>query len=301
MSGLVTAGTAASGLVLPHPAAAGGSGVSGVSGAPSIYYSPHQDDETIGMSGSILRDKAAGRPVYLVLVTGGENDGLRRQMNVGACAMKNRCPAPGHRHTLNWPEGGDNVVRGRTAEFRRAAGFLGVDRIFRLGMEDDIRGEEDDDPKPANYAVFVDRLEQHVRSFVKTFPGASHTFAAGWLDSNITHKACSDVANRLRNDIEDMSFLHIYSYVQYSPADRDRGGAADVLHIPADHFKRKLQAIAAYRTWSPSRGLYSLGWHSVSDFFESASKDPREFRYRLPAAYRFGIPSADRNLTGDPS
>jgi LmbE family N-acetylglucosaminyl deacetylase len=51
--------------------------------SPAIFYSPHQDDEALGMAGAIREHKEAGRPVYLVLLTNGINSGMLDIMNGG--------------------------------------------------------------------------------------------------------------------------------------------------------------------------------------------------------------------------
>ena len=43
---------------------------------PAIYYSPHQDDETIGMGASIAEQVRLGRPVYVVLLSRGDNENM---------------------------------------------------------------------------------------------------------------------------------------------------------------------------------------------------------------------------------
>ncbi|GAA4930363.1 PIG-L deacetylase family protein [Streptomyces coeruleoprunus] len=274
---LAVAGAAVSSAVWTPPAAAAAAAKS-----PAIFYSPHQDDEAIGMAGSILEHKAAGRPVHLVLVSRGENDGLAKIMNQGDCTtLGSRCSAPGHRHALGWPEdGASKVVAARTAEFTLSAKALGVDKVINFNLADGAYGD---------YDAFVGQVVKKVRALAEQYPGASHKFAAGWLDGNATHKACSDAAHRLmkNGELTDVRFHHIYAYQQYPPAERDRG-AAYVLRIPSAQMERKRKSILAYNTWDPSRNLYSLGYHSVPEWLEQAYADPREFVYTLPSNYRPG-------------
>ncbi|MGW1951173.1 PIG-L deacetylase family protein [Streptomyces sp. NPDC001920] len=250
---------------------------------PAIFYSPHQDDEAIGMAGSILEHKAAGRPVYLVLVSLGENDGLAHHMNSGECYLRTRCAAPGHRHNLNWPtDGTSKVVPARTAEFMASAKALGVDKVINFKVPDSAHDK-------ATYPRFVDAVAAKVTSLARQYPGASHKFTAGWLEITGTHKALSDVAYRLMNDgrISDVRFNHIYAY--QNPIETRARGAAYVLNIPSAHMRLKRNAIYAYNTWDPSRNLYALGYHSVPDMMESAHADPREFVHTLPSNYRPGM------------
>ncbi|MER7758173.1 PIG-L family deacetylase [Streptomyces sp. NPDC097619] len=252
--------------------------------APAIFYSPHQDDEAIGMVGSILEHKAAGRPVYLVLVSRGENDALARRMNVGACAeLGNRCPAPDHWHDLKWPtDGATKIVECRTAEFMASAKAIGVDKVINFDLKDSAHNE-------STYGGFVDQVTSKVKALAKKYPGSSHKFSAGWLDVTATHKACSDAAYRLLNDgvITDARFHHIYAYDR-PYGDRHRG-ASYVLNIPSAHMQKKRNSIYCYNTWDPSRKLYALGYHSAHEKLEPAHDDPREFVYTLPSNYRPGM------------
>lgn len=280
LSALAAAGT----VTLSSPAAA-------ASGPPAIFYSPHQDDEAIGMAGTILEHKAAGRPVYLVLVTRGENDGLRQIMDEGACTtLGSRCSAPGHSHALGWAAGGDEVVLGRTAEFYASAKAIGVDKVINFALPDNAYGDGDGAAGTPVYDRFVRDIAARVGQLADRYPGASHKFAAGWLDGNPTHKACSDAAYSLRDRLPDLRFNYIYSYQQHPVDDRVQG-ADLVLDIPDADMARKRAAILAYNTWDPARDLYTLGYHSVPEWLEQASADPREFIHVLPADYRPGKPT----------
>ncbi|MEW2256743.1 PIG-L family deacetylase [Streptomyces sp. NPDC047869] len=254
---------------------------------PAIFYAPHQDDDAIGLAGSILEHKAAGRPVYLVLVSNGRNPDLAKLMNTNPCPLTtwdspHPCAAGG-RHNLSWPtDGTTKVVAARTAEFTASAKALGVDKVINFKVVDD--GFD----SVSAYNKLVDRIEAKVRALAAQYPGASHKFTAGWLERTETHKACSDVAYRLMNDgtISDVRFNHVYAYGR--PRDRRADGAAYVLDIPSSHMKTKRNAMYAYNTWDPSRNLYALGYHSVPDLLEAAHADPREFIHTLPSDYRPG-------------
>lgn len=254
---------------------------------PAIFYSPHQDDDAIGLAGSILEHKAAGRPVYLVLVSDGRNPDLARLMNTDPCPLTtwadpHPCAAGGS-HRLSWPTDGTNkIVAARTAEFMASAKALGVDKVINFKIADDgFSGT-------AAYDRLVDRITTKVEALAERYPGASHKFSAGWLEHTETHKACSDVAYRLMNDgtISDVRFHHVYAYAR--PRARRADGAAYVLNIPGSHMKTKRNAMYAYNTWDPGRNLYALGYHSVPELLEAAHDDPREFVHTLPSDYRPG-------------
>ncbi|MBK3625642.1 PIG-L deacetylase family protein [Streptomyces asoensis] len=254
---------------------------------PAVFYAPHQDDDAIGLAGSILEHKAAGRPVYLVLVSNGRNPDLAVRMNADPCPLTQwSSPHPcaaGGRHGLSWPtDGTTEVVAARTAEFMASAKALGVDKVINFKVVDDGFSST------SAYNKLVDRIDAKVRALAAQYPGASHKFTAGWLEHTETHKACSDVAYRLMNDgtISDVRFNHVYAYER--PRQDRADGAAYVLDIPAAHMKTKRKAMYAYNTWDPSRNLYALGYHSVPELLEAAHADPREFVHTLPSGYRPG-------------
>ncbi|MER5473056.1 PIG-L family deacetylase [Streptomyces sp. NPDC002935] len=262
-------------------------GASAAAKPPAIFYSPHQDDEALGLAGSILEHKAAGRPVYLVLVSRGENDKLAVKMNADPCPLttedsRHPCAAGGH-HNLSWPvDGTSMIVPARTAEFMASAKTLGVDKVINFKLSDSPYNS------PANFSNFVKAVEKKVRALADQYPGASHKFTAGWLEVTDTHKALSDVAYRLLNDgtITDARFNHVYAYDR--PLETRANGASYVLNIPDSHMAIKRKAIYCYNTWDPSRNFYALGYHSVPDKLERAHSDPREFVYTLPSNYRTG-------------
>ncbi|MBB5938767.1 PIG-L deacetylase family protein [Streptomyces zagrosensis] len=284
-AGLTAAGVALHGSLGTSSAAA--------ATAPAIFYSPHQDDEAIGMAGTILEHKAAGRPVYLVLVSKGENGGIAENLNAFPCTyLGEKCSAPNHYHELGWQtkQGTPEVVSGRTSEFMLSAKAIGVDKVINFKLPDDAYGT------PSEYTAFVNKIRGKVRELAERYPGASHKFTAGWLDTtnpqwptNATHKACSDAAYFLmkNGELKDVRFNHIYTYEAFSRDQRDRG-ADYVVHIPPAHMKKKRAAILAYNTWDPSRNLYTAGYHSVPTMLEEAYNDPREFVYELPSHYKAG-------------
>ncbi|KUL62400.1 PIG-L deacetylase family protein [Streptomyces sp. NRRL S-1521] len=286
---LTAAGLTAAGTVLQG---SWGAASATAATAPAIFYSPHQDDEAIGMAGSILEHRAAGRPVYLVLVSKGENGGIAQYLNRTPCVLGDKCSAPGHYHELGWQESWPTpeVVSARTSEFNQSAKALGVDKVINFKLSDTAYGTE------SEYNAFVKQIMNKVRKLAEQYPKASHKFAAGWLDTtdptqptNATHKACSDAAYWLHKngELTDIRFNHIYTYEAFSRSQRNRG-ADYVLNIPSAHMAKKRAAILAYNTWDPNRNLYTAGYHSVPTMLEEAYSDPREFVFGLPSHYTPG-------------
>jgi LmbE family N-acetylglucosaminyl deacetylase len=286
LTGAGVAGTVLSGLSVPAAEAAT---------TPAIFYAPHADDEALGYGGQIRQHKNAGRPVYLVLVTQGQNDGLLKIMKDQSdpCSwIKQWCSFPDHHHTsdtASWTEG--NIVSGRTAEFYKSAHALGVDKIINWSLPElGTNGQ--------TYLSLVSQVKSRVSALNKAYPGASHKFPAGWLDAMDTHKAISDAAYELRDEIPDMRFTycHVYGAVP-DQADRDNLWADYILPIPLADMNYKRNAIMAYNTYDPTANLYTLGYHSYQVGLENAWLDQREWIYLLPSTYQLGpVPSEVTNL-----
>ncbi|MER7672314.1 PIG-L family deacetylase [Kitasatospora sp. NPDC096128] len=309
---LLTAGAMAGATLL-------GTGLMGgkasAASAPAIFYSPHQDDEALGLAGSILEHKAAGRPVYLVLVTRGENDQLAAIMNEWAwqkdektgewkkvdwsCRLRpsGRCAAHGP-HGVEWPTDGDSmVVPARTAEFMASAKALGVDKVINWKIPDTAYDGDD------AFKKLTKTVKSKIASLADQYPGASHKFTAGWLEVTRTHKAITDAAVALAWDgvLTDVRFNFVYAY-DY-PESYRRRGAAYVLDIPDEHMKKKNNAIRCYNAWNPSKNFYALGYHSVPEKMESAAADLHEYVFALPDKNKYqtgNIDKESKRFTGEP-
>ncbi|MFA4923649.1 MAG: PIG-L family deacetylase [Ignavibacteriaceae bacterium] len=85
-----------------------------ISSWPAIFYSPHQDDETLGMGASIAEHVRAGRAVYVVLLSNGANSGMLTyiQQNYNPNATM------------------QDVINARNNEFIAACIALGVHRVY---------------------------------------------------------------------------------------------------------------------------------------------------------------------------
>jgi LmbE family N-acetylglucosaminyl deacetylase len=257
-------------LALGTAAALLPTGTAAATRPPAIFYSPHQDDESLAMAGSIRQCREAGRRVVLVLLTRGENGGLLDIMNGTAdCPLGHDCPGGGS-HSFGLVQ--DDVVRGRTAEFRAAAGRLGVNDIVVRDRPDSAWGD---------YAGFVREVRDTVLEFAARWPGASHHLVNGYRDviygyppdgPNLTHKACREAAEGLSG--LDFRFHWVYGYTW----PQEQRTADQVIALSDGQFARKRQALAEYGRWDPERGRYALGYHSVGKLMiDPAAADPHEY------------------------
>lgn len=259
-------------LALGAAAALLPTGTAQAAAPPAIFYSPHQDDESLAMAGSIREHKEAGRQVILVLLSRGENGGLLDIMNGAAdCPLGTDCPGGGS-HSFGLVQ--DDIVRGRTAEFTAAARRLGVDRVVVRDRPDSAW---------TDYAGFVREVRDTILEFEARYPGASHKLVDGYRDviygypeddPNLTHKACREAAEGLEGQIADFRYYWVYGYTW----PLEKRTADYVLPLSDKQFARKRQALAEYSRWDPKHGRYALGYHSVGKLMiDPAAADPHEY------------------------
>ena len=240
---------------------------------PAIFYSPHADDEAIGMAGAMQEHKAAGRPVYLVLLTNGVNPALLDIMNG---ATRCRWHRTHHRFNLTM----EQMMWARKIEFIASARQLGVDKLFILN---DGQGWDDHEPY-TDYNSFVSRIIGAIKHFEQQFPGAAHRLVSGFLDvslksgRNPTHRACWDAALMLRDVIADFRFYRLYIYYE-EPAARQ---AQLRLRLKQSWRAVKQRALSEYQLFIPRANRYALGYHSVPKLMDNSARDLYEYFDLLP-------------------
>lgn len=82
---------------------------------PAIFYTPHQDDEILGMGASISEHVRAGRAVYVVLLTNGANQGMLDYITSF--------------DVIKYPTMQD-VINARNVELIESCKALGVHRVY---------------------------------------------------------------------------------------------------------------------------------------------------------------------------
>lgn len=225
-----------------------------------VFYSPHSDDEAIGMAGSIIRAKAEGHRVVLVLVT------------------DNRASA---RAIGRFPLSADDLAAARLLEWKRSAATLGADETRYLGLPEQVIASDRD------YAR---------ASLLGAMSAIDHEFSAGDADvihhtvmgagdvhrelgrSTQSHRLCEDAAVLFsqRNPFT-LVFLHAV-YIYSFPLDERRQRGTHVLELTPAELELKRQALDSYKAGADCIGY---GYESVPDLIDAASTDPREYLWKL--------------------
>jgi LmbE family N-acetylglucosaminyl deacetylase len=227
---------------------------------PAVFFSPHQDDESIGMSGSIAAEVAAGRQVFLELMTGGQESAARITLANGGRDSWH----PG-RHTYSLTIAQFSLAR--TKEFLDAAARLHVTGVFLNGFEENH--------------LTTDQVTRRV-NFWKRWGGdglSLHGTAGAEDPGSPTigphpdHVAVWTALNQ--SGVRDITGHLIYQY-------RTHLGTYDERVDFTGLCQARQNALAAYKVWNPSQGRYAIGYHSVRTLFDSSAADCAEYLLHRP-------------------
>lgn len=225
----------------------------------AIYYSPHPDDEAIGMAGSIARAKLAGRRVVMVLLT----DSLPSERAQRLFSGQLRCPVHHERHDLPV-----DLAAARALEFRAVCRELEADEVGVMGIPETIAYEE-----------LVARIRAVVGMYSAAYPLAEHHFVAGARDvasngvTHPTHRACCEVGQY--HAPAGCTIVFHRAYVYGHPMEKRTADLVRILEHPV--MLKKRAALEAYKAWRPDQGLVAFGYHSVPELFDAAAQDPHEY------------------------
>lgn len=210
-----------------------------------VFYSPHADDESLGMAGAIVEAKRSGAIVELVLLTQSlAQQRLARRMKLSLAAASQR----------------------RRRELIMATRFLGVDLVRFAELPEPMNDAE----SIAYQHGVLDRMELDLER-PKVSSVHLHT-VAGVLDphhsNGITHRSHVGAANAgaiLRKQGHDVRFHCVYIY---SHPQRQRPELATITHrLDAGIMTAKRHALS----------VHGYGRRSVTALFDAASHDCHEY------------------------
>jgi hypothetical protein len=164
---------------------------------PVIFFSPHQDDETIGMGASIAALARKNIPVFVVLITNGANV---EQLKIVQKTFSNA--------------GMQDLIDARNAEFLAACKTLGVHRVYIAN-----HGSGYDENIPP------DSLEKKIKGemelFYSQFPTSKMNTVSGNCDSYnetcskmSTHQVCANALHTLYSEgkVKEANLYRVYCY-----------------------------------------------------------------------------------------
>ena len=226
---------------------------------PIVFFTPHPDDESIGMAGAIREAVGQGRSVFVEVMTHGEKSRARGTLNDHGTDSWH----PGaHDYDLTEDAFGDARVR----EVMDAAVRLGVTGVRVHSFKN---GELT--------AIDVSEQIQYWTGRQVSDPGEvglSLRGTAGFQDprddDNKPHPDHAAVWDALAaSGVDDVEGYCIYAYTSAHGMPEE---TRDISPWCAD----KKQALAAYGVWDPDNLRFAVGFHSVHKLIEKAGSDCQE-------------------------
>ena len=241
---------------------------------PAIFYTPHQDDETLAMGSSIAESVRKGHPVYVVLLTNGDNPSTNAILN-----GTTKCEFHNTNHNFNLSN--QDFINARNAEFLAACKALGVHKVFisnnGKGFDETIGLEN------LNLKFF-----ETISFFSSQYTLASHHSISGNCDPYNkkgdrmnAHRACANALQLLYN-LDSTKNIYLYKdYVYYFP--KEERTASFIKKNKKRDTKKKHKAFEEYNLFDPTKGRYAIGYqHSVWELFNNSYSSEYEYIDLLP-------------------
>jgi hypothetical protein len=219
----------------------------------TVFYSPHQDDEALGMAGAIREAVETGREVYLVLISNGSPSAalLDRYNSTFFCALCNQ------QHSFRYSA--QQLVEARLMEFRASSAALGIRHVEEMLLDERQAGEEG----------FIWSIKNKILEYESALPGASHRLVSGRKDFvlNPAHLASTTAAEQAQKEASGKLDLQMYRIYEYRKRFRQGNGCAKITTLTNQQWDYKRIALNQYLRFKPEEGRLAFGLHSVPDLF----------------------------------
>lgn len=218
-----------------------------------VFYTPHTDDETLGMAGSIVRAREIGHQVMVVLVTDNE-------------------PSVRGRRIFD----GTDTFTARRVEWTKAMARLGVDEVVSWELRESAMAvdpaamQEDILVRISNLALKLNIVHHHT-------VWGKNDIHVEVSNPTLAHVLCAN-ALTIYNQVHPMVRCSLHAVYLYSQDPRKRS-APIVRHLTPEQMRSKLAAMECYKKSDDTIGY---GYASVPELFNNAAIDPREFIQELP-------------------
>lgn len=222
----------------------------------TIYFSAHQDDETLEDFGGIMQDLRNGKEVHVVLCTDGSSSGIYKELQ-----------SEGYDLTI------DDFVAIRDAEF--------VNALVSIGVPPENIHIPSNRLKDGTLISEKKLLKEFIEYWVSSFSGAAvrtHSPKIGSIENHPDHFTIGEVCCELQDEgkIGELRlFVDRWHIDEYKAAD-----GLELFELPAygklinDEAERLDGAIQAYMEINIEEGKYGIGGRSVPAYWEQLQTEP---------------------------
>jgi LmbE family N-acetylglucosaminyl deacetylase len=227
-------------------------------GAPVVFYTPHQDDETLFMGQVIARHALANREVHVVLVSNGSTSGARGLINGDDDSYwwggYHYPPREGYA-----PLTAADFADARTRELVAACAQLGVPASrVHLGRADAPAATTMDLPTTISTTWATQVMQSWAAHFAALGWSSVGHYTMWWGDNHSDHAALGSALRTWAPP--DRRWL-------VKPEQASAAGAGQYgLPSSSAAMIRQMARRAGwcYRSWQPAAGCFACGYHSVS-------------------------------------
>jgi hypothetical protein len=243
---------------------------------PVIFYSPHQDDETIGMGASIAEHVRIGRPVYVVLFTNGAGSSAINILN-----GKEKCGSHNTFHHFNLTL--EDFIYARNNEFIAACKKLGVNRVY---IANNGKGFDE----TIGLKNMVDKFKNLILNFQNQYSNISHKLIAGNSDYSCSGENCNtyiksdahragDIAINNLYNLGLVKDVRLYKIYIFSSCYNERKRTANWKKpVYTSDMLRKQKACDEYKLYKPEIGRFAIAYnHSVWEYFSNSYSSKYEY------------------------
>lgn len=229
-------------------------------GRPVIFYTPHQDDETLFMGQAVAHHALAGRQVHVVCGSDGSTSRIRNALNG---TEGNAWWGGFHYPSREWYStlSTTDFAEARDRELVAACGQLGV-QPGNLHLEVGTRSS----------TLTVAQAEALIRRYDDLYPDAGH-YTMWWGDHDPTHSALGTALRNLA--LADPGKFNDCRWMVRTDQIATSGSVQYTLPATSAATIRQMARRAgwAYRSWAPQQGLYAIGYHSVGpSYFDEVER-----------------------------
>lgn len=243
-----------------------------------VYVDPHADDEVLSYSVPILNDIRAGKKVYVVLLSPGEDSKARDVVN-GVTDEETSGSTPGTKVYCKWHKKYHDPVAEGFQDVHMTKAQFGQARIkefLKAGQELGVPRKQLKTSIIPNDHFNYNSVKSIVLYYARLFPNAQfkgfssvdyhpdHAMVGKVLDDLYNNKAIKKKTNILSiltdRHINTTYTLQVPGYKLYLTNSQDKTKISNAISN-------------VYAAWDPAHGIYGLGYHSVPDQFDAILKD----------------------------
>lgn len=222
----------------------------------AIYFSAHQDDETLEDFGGIMQDIRNGKEVHVVLCTDGSSSGIYKELL-----------NEGYDLTI------EDFVTIRDTEF--------VNALVSIGVPPENIHIPSNRLKDGTLINEKKQLKEFIEYWVNSFSGAAvrtHSPKIGNIENHPDHFTIGEVCCELQDEgkIDELRlFVDRWHIDEYKAVD-----GLELFELPAygklinDEAERLNGAVQAYMEINVEEGKYGIGGRSVPAYWEQLQAKP---------------------------